>query len=121
MPPDPPGAPAPTQGHEQVATSAPGDGFWRGLAAGLVPNVVVFAVLYGFPWADEHVPDRLALTVLYAGPALVAVLGLVRLVRPGTRRRGAGLLLAAPTTVALWYVWVWVDAQVAMSSMTPGG
>ncbi|WP_460813483.1 hypothetical protein [Nocardioides korecus] len=104
-----------------MATSAPGDGFWRGLAAGLVPNVVVFAVLYGFPWADEHVPDRLALTVLYAGPALVAVLGLVRLVRPGTRRRGAGLLLAAPTTVALWYVWVWVDAQVAMSSMTPGG
>ncbi|MEZ0581205.1 hypothetical protein [Nocardioides sp. MH1] len=92
-------------------------GFWWGLSAGLIPNAVIF-ILYLAPWVE--VSDQLAVDVLYAGPVVVALFGLVKMFSPNSRRCGVGLILAAPITVALWFVALGLDAWVSMGTNTPG-
>jgi hypothetical protein len=107
-----------------VAAASPrvqaGHGFWWGLSAGLIPNAVIFAALFCTPWVDEHVYDWLALGVLYAGPLVVGLVGLAKIVSPRNRRCGTGLILAAPVTVASWFLFFYVDALVALGANTPG-
>lgn len=110
-------------GAQAVAASSrvqAGHGFWWGLSAGLIPNAVIFAAFFCAPWVDEHVYDWLAVGVLYAGPVVVGLVGLVKIGSRGNRRCGAGLILAAPVTVASWFLFVYVDELIALSANTPG-
>lgn len=95
-------------------------GFWWGLSAGLIPNAVIFIVLFSTPWIDEHVYNSLALGVLCAGPVVVGLFGLAKIVSTDSRSCGVGLILAAPITVASWFLFFYVDAWVSMSANSPG-
>ena len=112
-----------TQTHEGVV--APHEpqrhGYLWGLTAGLVPNAVIFMALFSTPWADEHVNDWLLLGVLYAGPLVAGLAGLVQIRSRHTRRCGLGLILAGLITVALWFVASWLATAIAFSGNTPGG
>lgn len=96
-------------------------GYLWGLTAGLVPNAVIFIALFSSPWVDEHVDDSVALGVLYAGPAVVGLAGLVQIGSQHTRRRGVGLILAAHITVALWFVASALATSIAVGANTAGG
>jgi hypothetical protein len=104
---------------EHAPRVRPRRGFVWGLTAGLVLNAVVFAVIFAMPWVERHVYEWLALGVLYAGPVVVGLAGLVQMFSARSRRRGAGLILAALITVALWYVIVYVDTLISLSANTP--
>jgi hypothetical protein len=111
-----------TQGGEAAAPlpARRRHGFFWGLTAGLVPNAVIFGVLFSTSWVDQHVDDWLALGVLYAGPVIVALAGLMQVLSKRTRKCGIGLILAGPTTVALWFLIVYIDTLVSLSANTPG-
>jgi hypothetical protein len=96
-------------------------GLLWGLLAGLVPNAVIFIAIFSTPWVDEHVDDWVALGVLYAGPVVVGLAGLVQSGSRHTRRRGAGLILAALITVALWFVASALATSIAVGANTAGG
>ena len=108
-----------------VATIAPGvrhrHGFSWGLLAGLVPNAAIFIAIFATPRVDEHVNGWLTLGVLYAGPVIVGLAGLVQTFSAHTRRCGVGLILAAPITVASWFLFAYVDTLIAVSANTAGG
>jgi hypothetical protein len=97
-----------------------GHGVLRGVAEGLIPNVLIFILLFTSPWADDHIYDWLALGLLYAGPLIVGVVGLWLIVTGAARRRGVGLVLAALITVVSWFVIVWIDAALSMSANVAG-
>jgi len=91
------------------------------LLAGLVPNAVIFIALFATSWADERISGWLALGVLYAGPVVVGLAGLVQITSRPTRRRGVGLILAALITVALWFVASALATSIAVGANTAGG
>ena len=97
-----------------------GHGVLRGVAEGLIPNVLIFILLFTSPWADDHIDDWLALGLLYAGPLIVGLVGLGLIVTGAARRRGVGLVIAALITVASWFAIVWIDAALSMSANTAG-
>jgi Na+/proline symporter len=92
----------------------------RGLAEGLLPNGLIFAALYGVPWVDEHVYDWVAVGVLYAGPAVVGLVGLWLMVWQRSRRRGIGLVLGAATTVACWLTFFSIATSLFAGANTAG-
>jgi hypothetical protein len=112
-----------TQTREDVAASHTrrSHGVVWGLAEGLILNVAIFILIFASPWIDDHVYNWLDLTFLYAGPVIVGLAGLTLIVSGHARRRGVGLVLSAPITVALWFAWASIDTAIAVSANTPGG
>jgi hypothetical protein len=96
-------------------------GYLWGLTAGLVPNAAIFIALFSTSWVDEHVYDWLAIGVLYAGPVVVAIAGLVQVTSRHSRRRGVGLILAALITIGLWFVASALETSIAVGANTAGG
>jgi hypothetical protein len=92
----------------------------RGVAEGLVPNALIFLLLFTSSWVDNHVYDWLALGVLYVGPVVTGLVGLGLIASGRARGRGMGLLLAALATVTLWFVIVWIDSLLALHANTAG-
>ena len=91
-----------------------------GLVAGLLPNAAIFLAIYSTSWVEDHVADRLIAGVLYAGPVMAAVLGVLMLRRRHMRRFGVGLLVAAIVTVTTWFVLSAVATAIMISESTPG-
>ena len=77
-------------------------------------------VLFSTPRVDEHVDDWLALAVLYAGPAIVGVAGLVRIfsAHPAMRSRPDPRCADYRAFVVPVF---YVDTLVAVSANTAGG
>ena len=96
-------------------------GLLWGLLAGLVPNAVIFIALFATSLPDERIHDWLAVGILYAGPVVVGLAGLVQMTSRPTRRRGVGLILAALITVAMWFVASALATSIAVGANTAGG
>ena len=113
-----------TRAREDVVVASEQDtqrGAPWGFCAGILPNLIIFLALYSSPWVDQHFEAWLAVGILYAGPVVVGIVGLAQVRSRHTRGCGAGLILAAVITVALWFVAnsIWT-ANVAAAN-TPGG